>query len=97
MRQFGSTPHIGMNLSAGRSGSLIMDRDPMLSLTGAGSVIPSLISVPIPFGFRRVTSSLFLSRNGTITECKQYQIAISHQGADEITTRLWFDVANKER
>ena len=28
---------------------------------------------------------------------KQYQIAISHQGADEITTRLWFDVANKER
>ena len=28
---------------------------------------------------------------------KQYQVAVARQGADEITTRLWFDVADKGR
>jgi hypothetical protein len=28
---------------------------------------------------------------------EQYKLAVAHQGADEITTRLWFDVADKKR
>lgn len=41
-RQNWSSPHIGMNLSAGAKGRLVADRDPMLP-TGAGSVGPQLI------------------------------------------------------
>jgi hypothetical protein len=28
---------------------------------------------------------------------EQYKLAVAHQGADELTTRLWFDVADKKR
>ncbi len=74
-----------------------MDKAPMPSLIGAGWVIPSFSLRPDSVWVPENYPVAFLSVTEQSLNGKQYQIAISRQGADEITTRLWFDVADKER
>lgn len=53
---------------------------------------PNSALVPGEYPRRFFYPSTEQSLNGT-----SYQHAVAHQGADELTTRLWFDVENKNR